>query len=204
MENNSLLLFYLFLILSPFAVIFGIKSRKWKYHNHCLFLECIIILICLTIACFQDSEPHYLLGMTKFQEIILFCVGISYIIDSSDIILSYKETKNPIDLDTLIMHHIPAYIGISYMLYIHQCGGIIVRFLFDSVDYTFQLLDYITQPKYTELLDDLQEISYFILRVCFYSLLVIYGIYIMISYWNFIDKSKFSPIIDNLNFKINI
>ena len=129
--------------------------------------------------------------MTKFQEIILFCVGISYIIDSSDIILSYKETKNPIDLDTLIMHHIPAYIGISYMLYIHQCGGIIVRFLFDSVDYTFQLLDYITQPKYTELLDDLQEISYFILRVCFYSLLGIYGIYIMISYWNFIDKILF-------------
>ena len=76
------------------------------------------------------------------------------------------------------------------MLYAHQCEGIIVRFLFDSVDYTLQLLDIITEPKYTEILEDLQEIA-FILRVCYYSLLGIYGIYIMICYWNFIDKILF-------------
>ena len=191
MENNSLFLFYLFLILTPPAIIFGIKFRKWKYHNHFLFCECIFILICLSIACFQDSKPHYLLGMTKFQEIILFCVGISYVIDSSDIIKSYQETNNPIDLNTLKMHHIPGYIGIAYMLYTHQCGGIIVRFLFDCVDYTLQLLDFITEPKYSELLDDLQEIAFFVLRVCYYSILGFYGLYIMICYWSFIDKILF-------------
>ena len=192
MENNSLLLFYLFLILSPFAVIFGIKFRKWKYHNHCLFLECILILICLSIACFQDSQPHYLLGMTKFQEIILFCVGISYVVDASDIIESYQETKNPKDIRLLLMHHIPGYIGIAYMLYAHQCGGIIVRFLFDCVDYTLQLLEFISDEKYSEFLDDLQEIAFFVLRVCYYSSLGIYGIYIMICYWSFIDKILFA------------
>ena len=191
MENKSLFLLYLFLILTPPAILFGIKFRKWKYHNHCLFLECILILICLSIACFQDSQPHYLLGMTKFQEIILFCVGISYVIDGADIIKSYQETKNPIDLDTLKFHHIPGYIGIAYMLYAHQCGGIIVRFLFDCVDYTLQLLDFITDEKYTDFLDDLQEIAFFILRACYYSMLGIYGIYIMICHWDFIDKILF-------------
>ena len=192
MENNSLLLFYLFFILTPFSIIFGIKFRKWKYNNHCLFLECIFILICLTIACFQDSEPHYLLGMTKFQEIILFCVGISYVVDASDIIESYQETKNPKDIRLLLMHHIPGYIGIAYMLYTHQCGGIIVRFLFDCVDYTLQLLEFISDEKYSEFLDDLQEIAFFVLRVCYYSSLGIYGIYIMICYWSFIDKILFA------------
>ena len=192
MENNSLLLFYLFFILTPFSIIFVIKFRKWKYNNHCLFLECIFILICLTIACFQDSEPHYLLGMTKFQEIILFCVGISYVVDASDIIESYQETKNPKDIRLLLMHHIPGYIGIAYMLYTHQCGGIIVRFLFDCVDYTLQLLEFISDEKYSEFLDDLQEIAFFVLRVCYYSSLGIYGIYIMICYWSFIDKILFA------------
>ena len=192
MENNSLFLFYLFLILTPPAIIFGIKFRKWKYHNHFLFCECIFILICLTIACFQDSEPHYLLGMTKFQEIILFCVGISYVVDASDIIESYQETKNPKDIRLLLMHHIPGYIGIAYMLYTHQCGGIIVRFLFDCVDYTLQLLEFISDEKYSEFLDDLQEIAFFVLRVCYYSSLGIYGIYIMICYWSFIDKILFA------------
>ena len=191
LEKDSLFLFYLFFILTPFAIIFGIKFRKWKYHNHCLFLECVLILICLSLACFQDSEPHYLLGMTKFQEIILFCVGISYVVDTADIIKSYQETKDPKDLTLLKMHHIPGYIGIAYMLYAHQCGGIIVRFLFDCVDYTLQLLDFITEPKYSELLDDLQEIAFFFLRVCYYSMLGIYGIYIMICYWSFIDKILF-------------
>jgi len=191
MENSSLFLFFTFLILTPPSIFFGIKFRQWKYHNHCLFLECILILICLSIACFQDSQPHYLLGMTKFQEIILFCVGISYVIDAADIIKSYQETNNPIDLNTLKFHHIPGYIGIAYMLYTHQCGGIIVRFLFDSVDYTLQLLDIITEEKYTEILDDLQEIAFFILRACYYSILGIYGIYIMICYWSFIDKILF-------------
>ena len=190
-ENNSLFLFYLFLFLTPFAAIFGIKFRQWKYHNHCLFLECLLIITCLTIACLQDSQPHYLLGMTKFQEIILFCVGVSYVVDTTDIIKSYQETKNPKDLDLLKMHHIPAYIGIAYMLYVHQCGGIIVRFLFDCVDYTLQLLDFITEPKYTELLDDLQEIAFFVLRTCYYSVLGIYGIYVMLCYWSFIDKILF-------------
>ena len=191
MENNSLFLLFIFIILTPFAVIFGIKFRKWKYHNHCLFLECIFIQICLTIACFQDSQPHYLLGMTKFQENILFLVGISYVIDSTDIIESYIETKNPIDLYTLKMHHIPGYIGIAYMLYAHQCGGIIIRLLFDSIDYTLQLFDYVTELKYTDTLDDLQEIAFFVLRVCYYSLLGIYGIYKMIYFWSFIDKILF-------------
>ncbi len=191
MENSSLFLFFTFLILTPPSIFFGIKFRQWKYHNHCLFLECILILICLSIACFQDSQPHYLLGMTKFQEIILFCVGISYVIDAADIIKSYQETNNPIDLNTLKFHHIPGYIGIAYMLYAHQCGGIIVRFLFDSVDYTLQLLDIITEEKYTEILDDLQEIAFFILRACYYSMLGIYGIYIMICHWDFIDKILF-------------
>ena len=191
MENNSLLLLYLFIILTPFSILFGIQFRKWKYHNHCLFLECIVILICLTIACFQNSQPHYLLGMTKFQEFILFCVGISYVVDASDIIKSYQETKNPKDLRLLLMHHIPGYIGIAYMLYAHQCGGIIVRFLFDSVDYTLQLLEFISDKKYEKFLDDLQEIAFFVLRVCYYSVLGIYGIYIMICYWSFIDKILF-------------
>ena len=191
MVSSVLFLFFTFLILTPPSIFFGIKFRQWKYHNHCLFLECILILICLSIACFQDSQPHYLLGMTKFQEIILFCVGISYVIDAADIIKSYQETNNPIDLNTLKFHHIPGYIGIAYMLYTHQCGGIIVRFLFDSVDYTLQLLDIITEEKYTEILDDLQEIAFFILRACYYSILGIYGIYIMICYWSFIDKILF-------------
>ena len=185
LEKDSLFLFYLFFILTPFAIIFGIKFRKWKYHNHCLFLECVLILIYLSLVCFQDSEPHYLLGMTKFQEIILFCVGISYVVDTADIIKSYQETKDPKDLTLLKMHHIPGYIGVAYMLYAHQCGGIIVRFLFDCVDYTLQLLDFITEPKYSELLDDLQEIAFFFLRVCYYSMLGIYGIYI-ICYLDFV------------------
>ena len=188
MKTNSLLFFYLYLSLSPLALIFGIKLRKWKYQKHYLFFESIFILICISISCFQDSQPHYLLGMTKFQEIILFYVGITYVIDSIDIIKTYQETKNPIDLDTLIMHHIPGYIGIAYMLYIHQCGGIIVRFLFDGVDYVLQLLDSVTEHKYIELLDDLQEIAFFILRACYYSILGLYGIYIMICYWSYIDK----------------
>ena len=191
MEDNSLFLLYAFLILSPPLVWFGIKFRKWKYHNHFLFGECIFILTCLTIACFQDSEPHYLLGMTKFQEIILFLVGLSYVVDTADIIQSYRETNNPIDLYLLKMHHIPAYLGIAYMLYAHQCGGIIIRFLFDSIDYTLQLFDYVTELKYTDTLDDLGEIAFFVLRVCYYSVLGVYGIYIMICYWSFIDKILF-------------
>ena len=191
MENNSLLLLYLFIILTPFSILFGIKFRNWKYHNHCLFLECILTLICLTIASFQNSQPHYLLGMTKFQEFILFCVGISYVVDASDIIKSFQETKNPKDLRLLLMHHIPGYIGIAYILYAHQCGGIIVRFLFDSIDYTLQLLEFISDKKYRKFLDDLQEIAFFVLRVCYYSVLGIYGIYIMICYWSFIDKILF-------------
>ena len=130
--------------------------------------------------------------MTKFQEIILFCVGISYVVDASDIIESYQETKNPKDIRLLLMHHIPGYIGIAYMLYAHQCGGIIVRFLFDCVDYTLQLLEFISDEKYSEFLDDLQEIAFFVLRVCYYSSLGIYGIYIMICYWSFIDKILFA------------
>ena len=114
--------------------------------------------------------------MTKFQETILFFVGISYVIDSTDIILSYKETKKTIDIYTLLMHHIPGYIGILFMLYIHQCGGIIIRLLFDSVDYMFQLFDFMTELKYTDTMDDLGEIAFFVLRVCYYSILGIYGI----------------------------
>ena len=118
MESNSLFLFYLQIILIPFGIIFGIHFRKWKYRYYVLFFQCVFILILLTIACFQDSEPHYLLGMTKFQEYILFLVGVSYVIDSTDIVLSYKETKKTIDIYTLIMHHIPGYVGILYMLYV--------------------------------------------------------------------------------------
>ena len=191
METNSLFLFYAFIILSPFAIIFGIYFRKWKNRYFFLFLECIITLICLIIACFEDSEPHYLLGMTKFQEIILFLVGLSYVVDTTDIIESYRETKDPIDLYLLKMHHIPAYLGIAYMLYSHQCGGIIIRLLFDSIDYTLQLFDYVTELKYTDTLDDLGEIAFFVLRACYYSILGVYGIYIMICYWCFIDKILF-------------
>ena len=191
METNSLFLFYAFIILSPFAIIFGIYFRKWKNRYFFLFLECIITLICLIIACFEDSEPHYLLGMTKFQEIILFSVGISYVIDSTDIILSYKETKKAVDIYTLLMHHIPGYIGILFMLYVHQCGGIIVRLLFDCVDFTLQNFDYMTELKYTILLDDLEEIAFFVLRVCYYSVLGIYGIFVMLMHWDFINKILF-------------
>ena len=120
--------------------------------------------------------------MTKLQEIILFIIGIDYVIDSSDIIENFNETKNPIEIKVLIMHHIPGYIGIAYMLYIHQCGGIIVRLLFDGIDYTLHLLDIITEPKYSEFLNDLQVVAFFVLRVCYYSIIGIYGIYIMISY----------------------
>jgi hypothetical protein len=89
------------------------------------------------------------------------------------------------------MHHIPAYLGIAYMLYAHQCGGIIIRFLFDSIDYTLQLFDYVTELKYTDTLDDLGEIAFFVLRACYYSILGVYGIYVMICYWSFIDKILF-------------
>ena len=190
-EKNSLFLYYLFIFLSPFAIIFGVYFRKWKHRYFILFSECLITLIFLTIACFEDSEPHYLLGMTKFQERILFLVGISYVVDSTDIILSYKETKSTIDIYTLLMHHIPGYIGILFMLYIHQCGGIIVRLLFDSVDYTFQMFDFMTEFKYTETMDDLGEIAFFILRVCYYSILSVYGIFVMIKNWDFINKILF-------------
>ena len=190
-ESNSLFLFFLFIILSPFALIFGIYFRKWKYRYYVLFTECVIVLICLSIACFQDSEPHYLLGMTKFQEIILFFVGISYVVDSIDIILSYKETKKTIDIYTLLMHHIPGYIGILFMLYVHQCGGIIVRLLFDCVDYTFQMFDYMTEFKYTDTMEDLGEIAFLLLRVCYYSFLGIYGIFVMIKHWDYINKILF-------------
>jgi len=192
MEERSHFLFYLFIILSPFAILFGIYFRKFKYSYHILFAECIFILICLTIACFQDSEPHYLLGMTKFQELILFLVGISYVIDSTDIIISLYQTNSSNNLTLLKMHHIPCYIGILYMLYVHQCGGIIVRLLFDSIDYTLQLLDFITNHKYEELLEDLQNIAYFFLRTCYYSILGVYGVYVMICHWDFIDKFLFT------------
>jgi hypothetical protein len=190
-ESNSLFLFYLYIFLSPFALYLGIKFRKWKIRYHILFIQCVITLILLVFACFQDSEPHYLLGMTKFQEFILFTVGISYVIDSIDIILSYKETKKTIDIYTLIMHHIPGYIGILFMLYVHQCGGIIVRLLFDSVEYTLQNFDYMTEFKYTNTIDDLEEIAFFVMRVCYYSVLGIYGIFVMIIHWNFINKILF-------------
>ena len=190
-DKHSLFLFKLFIILSPFAIIFGVYFRKWKYRYHVLFTECIIVLICLSLACFEDSEPHYLLGMTDFQEKILFLVGISYVIDSTDIILSYKETKNTIDIYTLLMHHIPGYFGILYMLYIHQCGGIIVRLLFDCVDYTFQLFDFMTEFKYTDTMEDLGEIAFFVLRVCYYSVLSVYGIFVMLNHWDFINKILF-------------
>ena len=167
-DSNSLFLFYLYIFLSPFALYFGIKFRKWKIRYHILFTQCVITFILLIFACFQDSEPHYLLGMTKFQEIILFLVGLSYVVDTTDIIESYRETKNPVDLYLLKMHHIPAYLGIAYMLYAHQCGGIIIRFLFDSIDYTLQLFDYVTELKYTDTLDDLGEIAFFVLRTCYY------------------------------------
>ena len=191
MASNSHFLFYTYIILSPFIALFGMIFRKWKHRYKILLCECIIVLICLTIASFQDSEPHYLLGMTKFQEIILFLVGISYIIDSIDIILSYKETKNTIDIYTLLMHHIPGYIGILFMLYVHQCGGIIVRLLFDCVDYTFQMFDYATELKYTETMDDLEEIAFFVLRVCYYTMLGFYGIFVMVKHWDFINKILF-------------
>ena len=129
--------------------------------------------------------------MTKFQEIILLSIGIVYVIYSSKIIISYQEQKNQIALKSLILHHIPGYIGIAYMLYTHQCGGIIIRLSFDCVDYTLQLLNILTEKKYKEILNDLEEIAYFILRTCYYSILGIYGIYIMICYWNFIDKILF-------------
>ena len=191
MEPNSKFLFYFFIILSPFTSYFGVIFRKWKHRYKILFIECIIILICLIIACFQDSEPHYLLGMTKFQEIIIFLVGISYTIDSVDIILSYKETKITIDIYTLLLHHIPGYIGILFMLYVHQCGGIIIRLLFDSVDFTFQMFDYATEFKYTETMEDLEEIAFFILRVCYYSVLGVYGFFVMLFHWDYINKILF-------------
>ncbi len=53
------------------------------------------------------------------------------------------------------------------MLYINQCGRIIVRLLFDSVDYTFQMFDYITEFKYNDTMEDLQKIVFFVLRVCY-------------------------------------
>ena len=191
MESNSLFLFYLQIILLPFGIIFGIHFRKWKYRYYVLFFQCVFTLILLTIASFQDSEPHYLLGMTKFQEYILFLVGVSYVIDSTDIILSYKETKKTIDIYTLIMHHIPGYVGILYMLYVHQCGGIIVRLLFDSIDYTLQNFDYMTDFKYTDTVDDLEEIAFFVLRVCYYSVLGVYGIFVMMKHWDYINKILF-------------
>ena len=192
MEENSLFLFYLLIFLSPFAIIFGIEFRQWKNRYYILFSQCVFVLILLTIACFQDSEPHYLLGMIKFQKFILFLVGISYVVDSTDIILSYKETNKTIDMYILLMHHIPGYIGILFMLYINQCGGIIVRLLFDSVDYTFQNFDYMTEFKYNEIMEDLQEIAFFVLRVCYYSILGVYGIFVMIDHWDYINKILFS------------
>ena len=191
MENNSLFFFYLFLILSPMAVVFGIKLRKFKNKNYFLFFEYIFIFICLIIASFQDSEPHYLLGITKFQEGILLLVGMDYVIDSTDIIETYKETKKSIGLHVLKMHHIPAYIGIAYILYVRQCGGIIIRLLFDSFGYILHILNFVTKFKYKETLSDLQEIAFFALRVCYYSIFGVYGIYIMIFYWSFIDKILF-------------
>ena len=85
--------------------------------------------------------------MTKFQEIILLSIGIVYVIYSSKIIISYQEQKNQIALKSLILHHIPGYIGIAYMLYTHQCGGIIIRLSFDCVDYTLQLLNILTEKN---------------------------------------------------------
>ena len=67
MESNSLFLFYLQIILLPFGIIFGIHFRKYKYRYYILFTQCAFTLILLTIACFQDSEPHYLLGIRGFN-----------------------------------------------------------------------------------------------------------------------------------------
>ena len=77
------------------------------------------------------------------------------------------------------------------MLYIHQCGGIIVRLLFDSIDYTLQNFDYMTDFKYTDTVDDLEEIAFFVLRVCYYSVLGVYGIFVMMKHWDYINKILF-------------
>ena len=189
--DKSNTLFWSYLILTPVVGVLGMYFCKWKYYNHFQCIQVFLTIIFCIIAMFEDSEPHYLLGMTTLQEVIVFTTGISYVYETSEFIVGYIESNKKDGLRTEIMHHLPAYIGVCYMLYVKQCGGIIVRLLLDCVDYFLYFIDILTEQKYEQLISDLQEVAFFILRACWYSVLSVYGIVVMIQFWSFIDKFLF-------------
>ncbi|EDR26694.1 hypothetical protein EDI_272100 [Entamoeba dispar SAW760] len=179
------------LIMTPIAVWIGIYFRKWKYRSHFTVLEVILLLGCIIFSLHEDAEPHYLLGMTLLQEIILFEVSISYVIEITDFVVTLKENNQADELRTILMHTIPGYIGILYMFYVKQCGGLIVRLLLDSVSLLISELNQLVPAKYHQLLDDIYSIMFVITRVIYYSILSVYGIYIMLLHWEYIDKILF-------------
>ncbi|KAL7714571.1 TLC domain-containing protein [Entamoeba marina] len=129
----------------------------------------------------EDSEPHYLLGMTSLQEFILFICGVSYVYEMTDHIYGLAETGTTFETKYELVHTLPGYIGILFMLYVEQCGGIIIRLLLDSL----------MSDRYYYVLDDIEEIMFFVSRVCWYSLLSVYGIIVMVLHWDFINKILF-------------
>ena len=135
---------------------------------------------------FENAEPHYLLGTTKNNELALVLTGLSYVIYFFEVMA--RKNKN---YYVIILHLLPGYIGITYILYIHQCGGLIARLLIDGFDYILRIIEHITKFRYTYIIDDIGEIYFFIFRTCFYSIYSVYGCFVMISYWDYIDKVLF-------------
>ena len=181
----------LFLILTPIVSFITIYLRKWKYKQHFELVEVIIMFILIFISLREDAEPHYLLGMTTLQQFILLSVGMTYVEEITDYILSMKEEHREITLKEIVMHAAPGYIGILYMFCVKQCGGIIVRLLLDSVTLLMSLLQQLFFKKYNDLMEDLYIIVFILSRVIYYSFLSVYGIYIMILHWSYIDKILF-------------
>ncbi|KAL7719215.1 hypothetical protein QTN25_003587 [Entamoeba marina] len=183
--------FTLFIIVSP--IIAYITQFIRKLNNVIYFqltLSCLVFISCL-ISMGENSEPHYLIGMTSFQELILFICGVAYVYDMTDHIHGLNEGYTEYNTFFELLHNLPAYSGILYMLYIKQGGGIIVRLLLDSGVDVVMLLQKLMNERYYHILDDIEMICFIGCCVIWYSFLSVYGIFVMMSYWNYVDKSLF-------------
>ena len=185
-EKDSLFFLYLLFILCPLTFILSIISSKLNFFFIFQSIIDIVSSIFIINSFFENAEPHYLLGTTKNNELALVLTGLSYVIYFFEVMA--RKNKN---YYVIILHLLPGYIGITYILYIHQCGGLIARLLIDGFDYILRIIEHITKFRYTYIIDDIGEIYFFIFRTCFYSIYSVYGCFVMISYWDYIDKVLF-------------
>ncbi|ELP94410.1 hypothetical protein EIN_046630 [Entamoeba invadens IP1] len=175
--------------LIPFVVVSYPFLYKWKHLNDLIIADLIVMFMLITYSLTETPQPHYLLGITPVQKIIMIDVFVSYVFELTGYVRDILSGVKNLDHEYELMHTIPGAIGIMYILYVKQFGGIIVRLLLDSITYLIDMIqEYYPDSNFIEFL---RIFSFIVARSIYYSVMLLYSIYVMIMHWEFVDKLLF-------------